>query len=210
MLKRLFGVVLLMICVSVTALAADWWEQEQTATPAPTQQIQSFQGNVPGQMAKTMVNWEDGYIEAVGMASVDTAKMKNKVQAELMATEGACAMAYAKLSESINGVAVIAHVNVSQMLTEDQFARTATQGIIKGARRIEERVSWDGAAPRGICRIGVVLRGEKGVQVPAYDYAIRNKVESKIPCFNRPSLRSPRKSIPASSSMRGDTISSPP
>jgi len=72
------------------------------------------------------------------------------------------------------------------MLTEDQYARSATQGIIKGARRIEERVSWDGDAPKGICRIGIVLRGSKGVQVPAYEYAIRNKVEGNIPVFQPP------------------------
>ena len=185
MKTRLFAVTFLILAVfAISAFAGNWWEEEQS-TAAPTQQVQSFQG-AAGSSAKTLVNWEDGYIEAVGMATVDTSRMKNKVQAELMAQEGACTMAYAKLSEMLNGVAVTANTTVVNMLTEDQYARSATQGIIKGARRIEERVSWSGDAPKGICRIGIVLRGAKGVQVPFYDAAIRNKVEGKIPVFQAP------------------------
>jgi len=184
MRNRLVFTLILVISLTATAFAADWWEEDQAAT-APTKQVQSFQGT-GGNAAKTLINWEDGYIEAVGMATVDTTKMKNKVQAELMAQEGACTMAYAKLSEMLNGVAINAHTTVVDMCTEDQYARSATRGLIKGARRIEERVTWSGGAPKGICRIGIVLRGPKGVQMPAYDYAIRNKVEGKIPVFQPP------------------------
>lgn len=179
--------VVLFVCLGVLAIlitvaqAANWFEEEQAATSA-TQQVQTFQG-APGQVTKTLTNWEDGYIEAVGMATVDMGKMKNVVQAELMAQEGACAMAYAKLSEMLNGVAVTASTTVINMMTDDQYARTATQGIIKGARRIEERVDKSGDAPKGICRIGIVMRGARGVQVPAYEYAVRNKVEGSIPVF---------------------------
>ena len=173
------------LLLGVLVVNAGWWDEEQTVAAGPTKQVQSFQGT-GGSAAKTLINWEDGYIEAVGMASVDTAKMKNKVQAELMAQEGACTMAYAKLSEMLNGVAVTANTTVVAMLTEDQFARSATQGIIQGARRIEEHVSWDGASPKGICRIGIVLRGAKGMQVPFYEAAIRNKVEGNIPVFVAP------------------------
>ena len=189
MRKRSIFALILVIGFAATALAGNWWEEEQTAT-APTQQIQSFQGPNAGSAAKTLVNWEEGYIEAVGMSTVDMAKMKNVVQAELMAQEGACTMAYAKLSEMLNGVAVTANTTVVNMLTEDQYARSATQGIIKGARRIEERVDRSGDAPKGICRIGIVLRGPKGVQVPAYEYAVRNTVEGNIPVFQAPQTAS--------------------
>jgi hypothetical protein len=174
---------ILVACLTATALAGDWWEEDQSAATSSTKQVASFQGPTSGSAAKTLVNWEDGYIEAVGMATVDMGRMKNLVQAELMAQEGACTMAYAKLSEMLNGVAVTAHTTVVTMLTEDQYARSATQGIIKGARRIEERVDRSGDAPKGICRIGIVMRGAKGLQVPAYEYAVRNKIEGKIPVF---------------------------
>jgi hypothetical protein len=189
MRKRLTIALILVVGLSATAIAADWWEEDQAAASNPAKQVQSYQGP-SGSAAKTMVNWEDGFIEAMGMATVDTAKMKNKVQAELMAQEGACAMAYAKLSEMLNGVAVTANTTVVNMLTQDQYARTATRGIIKGARRIEERVTWSGGAPKGICRIGIVLRGSKGVQVPFYESAIRNKVEGSIPVFTAPQTAS--------------------
>jgi len=179
---KIFSLVVFIFLLSAFAWAANWWEEDQAAATTSTKQVQSFPGS-GGNAAKTLVNWEEGYIEAIGMATVDMSKMKNVVQAELMANEGACTMAYAKLSEMLNGVAVTANTTVITMLTEDQYAKSATQGIIQGARRIEERVDKSGDAPKGICRVGIVLRGAKGIQVPAFDYAIRNKTEGSIPVF---------------------------
>lgn len=205
--KLVVILIALFFCTTV-AFGAEWWEEEQTGQSTPTKKAQSFKGPA-GSMTKTLINWEEGYIEAVGMATVDltkpqnayeaavtttgggcgmsvaeqSPKIKSKVHAELMAQEGACTMAYAKLAEMLNGVVVNAHTTVVDMMTSDVYANTATRAVIKGARRIEERVIWDSGAPKGICRIGIVLKGTKGIQVPAYEWAMRNKVEGQIPMF---------------------------
>ena len=175
--------IMILMVSSYAFSAGNWWEADQAATASSTTVIARGAGPAPGQTSASMVNWEDGYIEAVGMATVDTSRMVNRVQAELMAKEGARAMAYARLAEVVNGVAVSSETLVEQCLTTDQIARTQTQALIKGARILEETVTWEGNAPKGMCRLGLVLKGERGVQAPMVEWMLRTRSERNIPLF---------------------------
>jgi len=174
---------LIVLFGTVLVFAAEWWEEDQAAPAKSTVQITKSIGG-PGQSAASMINWEDGYLEAVGMATVDVSKMANTTQAELMAQEGARAMAYARLSETLSGVAVSAETLVQNCLATDQVVRTKTEAFIKGARIIEEKVDWVQGSPKAVCRLGLVLKGERGVQNVFVDWTLRADQEKNMPLFN--------------------------
>lgn len=183
-MKRTIRLAVVLVLISAAlAFAAEWWQEDQTTPVKSTVQVARTTG-APGQSAASMINWEDGYIEAIGMATVDNAKMKNVAQAELMAAEGARAMAYARLSEVLNGVAVSSETLVQNCLTTDQVVRTKTEAFIKGARIIEEKVDWVQGSPKGFCRLGLVLKGERGVQNVFVEWTLRADQEKYLPLFD--------------------------
>ncbi len=170
-MRRIIGYSIIFLMISCVAFAANWWEEEQGKAPSPTVKVQK------GSQSAAKVDWEEGYIEVVGYASVDVSKMANAAQAEIMAMEGARAQAYARLAETVNGVAVSSETLVQNSLTTDQVTRTKVEGMIKGARVIEEKTTYIKDAPKGIVRLGLVMKGANGIQMPLVKWTLRTEAE---------------------------------
>jgi hypothetical protein len=170
-MRRIISVTIIFILISCVAYAANWWEEEKNEPASKAVNVQR------GPQSAAKIDWEEGYIEVVGYASVDMAKMSNAAQAEMMAMEGARAQAYARLAEFLNGVAVSSETLVQNCLTTDQVTRTKVEGMIKGARLIEEKADFVKGAPKGIVRLGLLMKGANGIQMPLVKWTLRTEAE---------------------------------
>lgn len=116
---------------------------------------------------KDCADWEHGRIRAEGKAAApDWAR--NPAQAQILATEGARAMAYKRLAECIAGVTIVGGTDVQKATTEDAIASSGVKGIIKGARVVQEEVREVAGAVMGVVTLEVPLHGDGGLgsQIP--------------------------------------------
>ena len=91
-----------------------------------------------------MVDWSNGLIRAVGLG-VPSAKAKIPSQALEMAKTAARVVAIRNLLEIVEGIQVDSHTVVKNFMVESDIINTKVQGIIRGARVIEEKALTDGA-----------------------------------------------------------------
>jgi hypothetical protein len=91
-----------------------------------------------------MVDWSNGLIRASGLG-VPSAKAKIPSQALEMAKTAARVVAIRNLLEIVEGIQVDSHRVVKNFMVESDIINTKVQGIIRGARVIEEKALTDGA-----------------------------------------------------------------
>ena len=90
------------------------------------------------------VNWEEGYITAVGMG-IAPPNAVNIAQAKAMARRAAVVDAYRQMAETISGVSVTSESTVQNFMTLSDQTRTKVEATIKGARVVSEGMTPEGA-----------------------------------------------------------------
>lgn len=87
-----------------------------------------------------LTDWTNGYVEATGQGT--SRYMGNRVQEELMAKQAARTTAQARLLEIIKGIRLTGLTTIATLGSGDTRAATRIKGTLRGARQIDEQVSW--------------------------------------------------------------------
>lgn len=90
-----------------------------------------------------IINYEDGYVEAVGIGAVDPATVKG-TNARPMCLRAATVVAYRNLLEVTKGVQVDSQTTVRDFVTESDVINTAVSGFVKGAQVVNKDYLSDG------------------------------------------------------------------
>ena len=110
--------------------------QDKVSAPEWNQIIEQM-GN------RGVVNWTDGYIEAVGIGAPPQ-RYIGTPQARPNALRAAQVDAYRNLLEVINGVRVDSTTTIRDFTVESDVINTQVQGIVKGARTMKQEYLSDG------------------------------------------------------------------
>lgn len=121
----------LLVAVSPQAAAAQWWKEPATS--------RLDKKSVAGATA-ARVKWDDGYIEVQAGATADPALALNRAHEQGLARDAARQLAYFKLAEIVEGVAIDGTTIVKNAMVTDQTVRATVQGRIKGAVVVQETV----------------------------------------------------------------------
>ena len=92
---------------------------------------------------KAIINYEDGYIEALGIGAVDTVKIKG-TNARPMCLRAATVDAYRNMLEATKGVQVDSQTTIRDFVTESDVINTAVSGFVKGAKVVNKDYLSDG------------------------------------------------------------------
>src|SRR5512145_2497190 len=92
---------------------------------------------------KGLVNFEDGYIEAVGTGA-PSEQHYGKPQARPMALRAAQVDAYRNLLEIVQGVKIDSKTTIKDFVTESDVINTAISGMVKGAQIVKKEYLSDG------------------------------------------------------------------
>jgi len=92
---------------------------------------------------KGLINYEDGYIEAVGTGAPPE-QYYGKPQARPMALRAAQVDAYRNLLEVVQGVQIDARTTVKDFAVESDVINTAISGMVKGAQISKKEYMSDG------------------------------------------------------------------
>jgi hypothetical protein len=90
-----------------------------------------------------IINYEDGYVEAVGIGAVDPAKVKG-TNARPMCLRAATVVAYRNLLEVTKGVQIDSQTTIRDFVTESDVINAAISGFVKGARSVNTDYLSDG------------------------------------------------------------------
>jgi len=92
---------------------------------------------------KGLVNYQDGYIEAVGTGAPPE-QYYGKPQARPMALRAAQVDAYRNLLETVQGVPIDSKTTVKDFVVESDVINTAISGMVKGAAVVKKEYLSDG------------------------------------------------------------------
>lgn len=98
--------------------------------------------HVTQEIGKGVIDWTDKMIKVTGSGAAPADKPVG--QARLLAERAAIADAYRQLAEIIYGVRVDSETIVKDFTVESDTIKTKVDGLIKGARRGEKRLTPDG------------------------------------------------------------------
>ncbi len=90
-----------------------------------------------------IINYEDGYVEAVGIGAVDPARIKG-TNARPMCLRAAEQVARRNLLEVIKGVQIDSQTTVKDFITESDIINTSVRGLIKGSYIVNKDYLSDG------------------------------------------------------------------
>lgn len=138
-LRRALGI------LSALILAALW------AGPVQAQNVDAVE-----QLDKGLVNWTQGFVEAVGVGA-PSPKAPTPSAARLFAERAAQVDGYRNLLETVKGVRVDSETTVENFMTTSDVIRTRVEGIVRGARVIDKRYMSDGAVE---VRLRMPLQGD--------------------------------------------------
>jgi len=92
---------------------------------------------------KGIINYEDGYVEAVGIGAPPERYM-GKPNARPMALRAAQVDAYRNLLEIVQGVRIDANTVVKDFMTESDVIRASVEGLVKGSKVMNKEYLSDG------------------------------------------------------------------
>lgn len=92
---------------------------------------------------KGVVNYEEGYIEAVGTGAPPE-QYYGKPQARPMALRAAQVDAYRNLLETVQGVQIDSRTTIKDFVVESDTINTAVEGMVKGAQIVKKEYLSDG------------------------------------------------------------------
>jgi hypothetical protein len=133
------------IVVSVLFLSAGMgFCQQGDARVSQTEWTKIIQSKVAEQVGdKGVVNYEEGYIEAVGIGAPPE-KYYGKPNARPMALRAAQVDAYRNLLEVTKGVQINSQTTVKDFVTESDVINASVEGLIKGAKIMNKEYLSDG------------------------------------------------------------------
>jgi hypothetical protein len=91
------------------------------------------------------VNWEDGYIKAVGVGTAQSSG--NKALDVMSATRAATVIGQRALLETIKGVRIDSTTVVENMMLKEDVIQSQVSGIIQGAQVIKTTTEWVQGSP---------------------------------------------------------------
>jgi hypothetical protein len=92
---------------------------------------------------RAIINYEDGYVEAVGIGAVDPARVKG-TNARPMCLRAATVDGYRNLLEATKGIQVDSRTTVRDFITESDVINAAVSGLVKGAQVVNRDYLSDG------------------------------------------------------------------
>ena len=92
---------------------------------------------------RAIINYEDGYVEAVGIGAVDPARVKG-TNARPMCLRAATVDGYRNLLEATKGIQVDSQTTVRDFVTESDVINAAVSGLVQGAQFVSKDYLSDG------------------------------------------------------------------
>ena len=191
--KNSTAIIVSLIFVSILN-AQEWWQQSPPTQP--TNFAYQYNGNAGGSQYSALANFQHQFMEFEAEATVDMDKIKNDVQAEIMAQSAAELRAYAQAAKFITGL-LIQGVYAERMAVAEKevVAGKLEKTLVKHARVIDKSVRWDRGTPRGKVKIGVLFRNQGGIiemAIPVWrEQARQSGIALYTPDANYPSSNSP-------------------
>ena len=90
-----------------------------------------------------VINYEDGYIEAVGIGAVDLARVKG-TNSRPMCLKAAELVAKRNLLEATEGIQIDSQTTVKDFVTESDVINASVRGFVKGSIKVKEDYLSDG------------------------------------------------------------------
>lgn len=90
-----------------------------------------------------VINYEDGYIEAVGIGAVDLARVKG-TNSRPMCLKAAELVAKRNLLEATEGIQIDSQTTVKDFVTESDVINASVRGFVKGSIKVKEEYLSDG------------------------------------------------------------------
>lgn len=116
---------------------------------------------------KGIINYEDGYVEAVGTGAPPERYM-GKPNARPMALRAAQVDAYRNLLEIVQGVRIDSNTVVKDFMTESDVVRASVEGLVKGAKVMNKEYLSDGTVEVTV-RMNLSGRMSQAVMPKAFD-----------------------------------------
>jgi|GEM_PF-7010271 len=110
------------------------------------------------------VNWYGGYVETTAVGTADMNKMKNRVQAEIVAEKTARHLAYGQLAEILKGIQVTANSTYEDLLLKVDALNIQSEGFIQGAQVINKNITWVDDAPKATVTVRAPLFGQNSLK----------------------------------------------
>jgi hypothetical protein len=158
-MTRLLSLVLVALALGVAppCAHAQWWKQK--AESRLDQRIVDPTGATAARL-----KWDDGYVEVKAGATADRAIALNRAHERGLALDAARQLAYFKLAEIVEGVAIDGVTVVKNAMVVDQTVRSTVQARIRGAVVVSENVDvqTDGSVWAEVV-MGLRLRGAGSV-----------------------------------------------
>lgn len=169
---RLLLLVVVSCLLPAAPTSAQWWKDPPPANRLD-QRITDASGDTAGRL-----KWDDGYIEVKAGATNDPAITLNPAHARGLALDAARQLAYFKLAEIVEGVAVDGVTVVKNAMVDDQTIRTTVQARIKGARVLSQTATTQ---PNGSVWaevvMGLLIKGPGSVVAPVASWAASKPVD---------------------------------
>ena len=146
------------------AAQAEWWKDK------PQTRVDQRIADPGGQTAARL-KWDDGYIEVQAGATADAAVALNRAHARGLAADAARQLAYFKLAEIIEGVAIDGVTVVKNAVVEDQTVRSTVRALVRGARVVSEKVTENADGVWAEVVMGLLLRGPGSLSESVAGYA---------------------------------------
>lgn len=121
---------------------------------------------------KNGIDWYQGYIETTAVGTADMSKMKNRVQAEIVAEKTARHLGYAQLTEILKGVQITSNSTYEDLLLKVDNLSVQSEGFIRGAQVVDKHIEWEDGAPKASVTLRAPLYGNNSV---------RSLIESAVP-----------------------------
>lgn len=116
---------------------------------------------------KGIINYEDGYVEAVGVGAPPERYM-GKPNARPMALRAAQVDAYRNLLEIVQGVRIDSNTVVRDFMTESDVVRASVEGLVKGAKVMNKEYLSDGTVEVTV-RMNLSGRLSQSIMPKAFD-----------------------------------------
>ncbi|WP_455219522.1 hypothetical protein [Kaarinaea lacus] len=110
------------------------------------------------------ISWYGGFIETTAVGTADMSKMKNRVQAEIVAEKTARHLAYSQLAEILKGVQVTSNTTYEELLLKVDNLNVHSDGFIRGAQVIDKKISWVDDAPKATVTVRAPLVGQDSLK----------------------------------------------
>jgi len=133
-----------LVAVMILFAGAGFCQQSSDGKVSMTEWTKIIDSKVAEQAGdKGIINYEDGYVEAVGIGAPPERYM-GKPNARPMALRAAQVDAYRNLLEIVQGVRIDANTVVKDFMTESDVIRASVEGLVKGSKVMNKEYLSDG------------------------------------------------------------------